>query len=826
MLNARYPSTYPSFKDTSVYVNGVAPVETTGDDEVEAPKNAIPSAWSASIVHNRMRSSHSKRVHTFARIQGMLDGNPPYPKSRLQRAGLHVNSNVNWRDGEAITDGVALAYWSLFNDVEHIAQFTTSIGDPNFNPVIGEIVGAEFDTILREWDRFEDVMTEHQKDLCIYGTSFIFWPDKKDWRFEVGDIWRTLVPERTRNHVDFINVLMVEHVMTAQELWEIYESENDKWNKDVLGYILWHTANLSNKGKQYTKDWMVEQQTRIRNGDTCIDEIYNDDISLISTFSRESDGKISRGIFHPDVAGEAQRDWAFFADRQFDEMGEAVRMFTFTPGEKYVHGNKGMGHRIFNTIEGITQIDNSVMDSVRRSSTILVRSRTSRGRDPKQVQFNHGGIVDIGEAEFVQNLMGSNLSSSVDVARYFRFKVDSNNNISGASMSTPDGKPQTLGQAQIQITREAKVQKNRIAHYYKQGDFFMREIVRKMLKSKPSDPGGDLVELWKKRCIEKDVPEEFFVLTRENEGQNGLPEHMRVWMTRASGSGSQVADQIEMQAMMQILPTLGERGRTATLRDFVAANRGHRYIDRYLPKEDQTQQPTGDDTIASIENNQLEKGEMVVVSPDNNHAVHAPRHLQRLQQLAKGFNDAENAAREQGSQTPEVDAGQFGQYSLEEVDIAFQTLGPHFVRHLLYLQQDPTRQSVAKSLGAQWAILANFGDKIANNAQEARAKKLREMKQQQEQLDAMSMEERVKMKGVEVDANIKMRKLIEDMKRAATRDQLEYSIQRQKVSFENEMKRAETVSKISREAASHAREMQEEREAASEVNGKEPTALF
>lgn len=779
----------------------VVPSTDIGGDLL-TPNHAVPNSASGRIIYDRMRKSHAKRALVFARIQGMIDGNPPYSKKSLKQHGMLAQSNVNWRDGEAIYESVALAYWSLFNDVQYIVQFMTNIGDPNQNPVIGETVAKEFDRVMREWDKFHDLMTDHQSDLIKFGFSSIIWPDEKDWRFNVADVWRFLVPERTRNHTDYINIAAVEHVMSAQELWDIANKINDKnedsspWSKDEIANILSFALNKDTKN-QYSRQTFAQLQTKIRNNDVQIDEILNEDILLVSLYIREYNGRVSHGIIHAEMEHGQSNEWVFFEDRQYSTMSEAVAIFSFTPGEKYVHGNKGMGHRIFNTVEGVTQLDNSLMDSARRASTVLIRSRSGRNRDMKKIRFHHGGFVDIGEAEFVQNLMGANLASSVEAARYYRNKLETNNNVSGANMATRDGKQTTLGETKIQVTREARVQKNRIAHYYKQLDRLFREIIRKMLKSRPGDSGYDVVKLWKDRCIEQGVPEEFFELTTENEGQNGLPSHLRVLVTRASGSGSQVADQVETQTMMQILPTLGERGRQRVLEDFVAANRGHPYIDRYLPPEDQQQQPVGDDTIASIENNQLEKGELVIVSPDNNHAVHAQRHLNRLKQIAEAFNGAEDQARNAGSETPSVDAGQFGQYSLEETDIAFQTAGPHFVRHLLFLQQDPTRVPLANSLAQQWAILANFGDKIANNAQEHRNKKLRDARKQQQELESLSMEERIENRKIEVEANIKMAKLRADIQRAANRDQLEFLLQRTKVSFDNELKRSKAISEIS-----------------------------
>ena len=207
-----------------VPANGIAPIEQVDEDEFEAPDNIIQDAESARVIYDKMRRSHAKRSHTYAKIQGMIDGNPPFSKRTLARAGQHTQSNVNWRDGESIYESVALAYWSLFNDVEFVAEFETNIADPAANPVIGKIVAEEFDKVLRQWKSFYRLMALHQGDLIKFGTSFVTWPDERDWRFDVADVWRFLVPERTRNDIESINLCAIEHVMSAHELWNIFET--------------------------------------------------------------------------------------------------------------------------------------------------------------------------------------------------------------------------------------------------------------------------------------------------------------------------------------------------------------------------------------------------------------------------------------------------------------------------------------------------------------------------------------------------------------------------------------------------------------------------
>ena len=99
------------------------------DGNLEAPVNVIASESAARVVYDRLMHSHAKRCWNYERIQGLLDGNPPYSPRAMQEAGLADMSNVNWKDGDAVYKSVALAYWSLFNDVENIAEFKVDFGE-------------------------------------------------------------------------------------------------------------------------------------------------------------------------------------------------------------------------------------------------------------------------------------------------------------------------------------------------------------------------------------------------------------------------------------------------------------------------------------------------------------------------------------------------------------------------------------------------------------------------------------------------------------------------------------------------------------------------
>jgi hypothetical protein len=727
-----------------------------------------------------------QRCHTYERIQGMLNGNPPYNPHAMAAAGLTDMANVNWKDGDAIYRSIALAYWSLFNEVKSVIDIKVSLSDDEGqNTEWSSIMSEEWDKIIRSWPNFIKHMSVHQGQMLRFGLSLIIWPDERDWRFKPINAKSFMLPDQTRNDLDDLTLIAIENKYSAQYLWEIYDNLQDSkghWNRDALGEILFQLANIPDDESRDTLD-CNDLQERIRNGDFYYSDLYNDDITMVSILSKEyDDDKITHHIIHRSITTE---EFPYFYNRQYANIREAVKYFTFTPGEEHVHGSKGVGHNIFSPVEAITHLDCSVLDQARRAGSLLIKSGPTRGQDERQVRFVHGGVIDVGEAEIQQNTMGNNVAQTVEVSRYFKEKTFTNNNISGNDPGFPDKNIRSSNrQSQLQVLKEAKVQKNQIAHYYEQLDHFFIELIRKMLMSKSGYPGYDYVQTWKEACIERGVPEQIFDARSAKKNPNGLPTYLGVAATRSSGSGSQIADQLTMQRVMEVLPTMGERGKINALMDYIAAFRGHEYVERYFPPEDRQRQPTGDDTIASIENNQQSDGKQVIVSPDNNHLIHATNHMRIMVEVMQAYQ-----------QDPQAQINEDTNI-LQYADKLMGVTGPHFVKHLFFASQDPTIRADVQQLNAQWAVVANFGDQIAMNANRQREAELAELQRQQQAIQEQADQntpEHIKARG---DIELKQRKLEAQIQRDRVRDRNKFALAAEQLRSSSQLARAKAANEI------------------------------
>lgn len=784
-------------------------IDPSSNDAALAPMRVIPTAQAALAIYRNLRDRNLKRIGGYQKIQGMLDGNPPYNPARMMKEGLSDMCNVNWKDGEALYRQAVLAYWSLFNQVEFIADFKVTLDEPKemamgegsgytpegrkaasvMNAELGKIISEEWNNVIRSWPSFNKRMNFHQGELLKFGLNAIIWPDERDWRFKPVSVKNFIVPDNTENDMEMIDLICIENTYSARYLWEVYDSlsdgDNGVWNKKVLGDLLVRLANISDVNAYRTDRvdplWL---QSELKQGNLYFDALYNDDIRLVSIFVKEyDDGAFSHIMIHPSLSTD---DFVYFNYKQYKNLREAFTYFTFSPGESMLHSNKGLGHSIYAAVEAITRLDCSLLDQAIRSGSLLLRSNPGRGADDRSVKFVPGGIIDLGECEVAQNTLGSNVQNIAETSRYFKQKILENNNISGFDSSTQDKDYQSAFTMQYQASREARVQRNVIAHYYDGLDRFFREIVRKMLLSKPSYPGYEYVKTWKENCIARGVPKEVFEIG-DNVTPDGLPRHLQVSATRSAGSGSQTADIMEMQLVMNLLPQLGQRGRQAAMEDYIAAARGWRYKDRYLPMEDQDNQPTGHDTIASLENNQLSDGKQVIVSSDNNHLVHATNHMRMMVEWMEMYQQDPQAMYEDTT-------------LLQKEYQIFSVAGPHFVKHLMILSQDPTMKAQYEQLNAQWAQVANFGDMIANNAikqQQAQMAQQQEAQMLQQQYEQQNTPEQIKARGSVMAKEMKTKA---DIELDRYKERYKYLLEAEKLRNKDDIDRAKAAVELANEA--------------------------
>lgn len=488
-------------------------ITTEDSGEIKAPHNIITTEEAARAIYFQYRTEHLKRIQLYAQIEGLFSGNPPYNPAELAKMGLAHISNFNNLDGRALYERGALAYWNLVNSTETLIKFSIEGEAPQ---LLGyaDIMAQEWTKIVRKWPSFYTLMNTMCAQIVKFGLSPVVWPDERDWKWRVIELSKFFVADQAQCDMEQLTCICVETTFTAQYLFEIYnefkDTDKDKtpWNTDALAKLLIFRAN-SWAGKDRLFLDAMDIQMRIQNGDFTWNDVFTDDIRIVSLLYREYDGEISHYMFDRFFSAS---EFIFFQDRQYKSLVDGFVLFTASPGEFTIHSNRGLGHKVFSGVQAMMQLDCSLVDCARWSGTPLIRSLATGSKDFEAIRIYPGAPTNIGSSEFVENTMGANISQIIGVSQYVNSKLQFNTANSGDDPGQPDRNQGSISpsQARARSFKEFNVLKNNIAHFYNSLDIVYRNMVSKMLRAKKAHPGYEEAKMWKDKCIQRGVPPQLF----------------------------------------------------------------------------------------------------------------------------------------------------------------------------------------------------------------------------------------------------------------------------------------------------------------------------
>ena len=741
-LNSVYPTPAPIIVDPKG--NGYS---------VIAPNNIIQSVSAAREIYANYRRDNIARIDLFSQIYGLISGNPPYDQDELDAAGLSHIANFNNMEASSIYEEGGLAYWNLLNQAATIAKFCFY---DTKNPDLvkyAQVLADTWDIVVREWDSFEAEWCTLTAQLLMYGYSPAVWADEKDWRWKTIEISRFLLPDQASVRPSMMTTVFIETSYTVQQLYEIYQNLEDvepgeksttPWNKEELGrYLLfkgqYYFGKNSNNDANTLSD-MMQFQDAITNGDISFGTMYTDEVRLISMLQREHDGEISHYIFTNDVVAdgviknEGPNGFLFFIDRQYKTIEEALVIVTASPGAFTIHANRGLGHKIFSTCQATMQMDCDVVNMSRLSAIPIIQSSSVGASNMEAIQVKPGVPMNIGNATFQNNTMGSNIEGVVGASGYLSNKLRSNIAHSGDDPGIPDRNQGSLApsQSRAKSFKEFGVLKNNIAHFYKKVDVIISNMVIKMMKAKENDPGYKEAKRWKDMCISLGVPKMLFDM------REGIPKWFRVKATRVAGDGSLLADIMGLDSLAPYVSSFGAKGVRQFQEDMVRATRGVDYVAAYLG-DTQPDEVSGGASVAGIENNDMRDGKSPIFSADNEQRAHIKVHLE----LGKMIVD-------QRSQQ---------QISAREADVVFTVLIPHLGEHIQAVAQNPLQRSFFEQVKEPFGQLSKYAALNRKNAEKEVQVELKKRKADEEATQATLNEEQrkdIKLEGDERRANAKV----------------------------------------------------------------------
>lgn len=742
-------------------VNGITDairgqITQKNDETIEPPKNIIQTVSAARNVYYAMRQEHIKRIALYAKIEGLIAGNPPYDPKELEQAGLSHIANFNDLQARSWYERSANARWNLVNQSETFATWNIEGNDPELKR-FAQIISRHFDTVVRQWKSFTTTMGTHLGQLDKFGLSPVVWSDERDWRWRVIELSRFFVPDQAQSDIEQLSSVAVESIYNVQDLFAIYNEwkdagkEDSPWDVEELGRLLLYFGNTAYKTNVDMFTDVMEMQRHYQNGDLALQSIFSDGIRLVSLFYQEYDLKVSHYMFH--------RVWdtgklLFFVNRQYEKMCEAIHIFTSSPGEFTLHSNRGIGHKIFSASQAIMQLNCNLVDAARIAGTPLVKGNPVSGKEFEQVKLFPGVPTNIGAAEFVENRLGDNIEKIMRVSQFMTQMIQFNIANSGDDPGVPDAaaKGSISGdQAKMGAFREFGILKQNISHTYNQLDFLVETAGYRMLQSKKGWAGYEFAEEWIRRCVADGVPELIFKEARTNKkkylNRMGL---LSVKATRVAGDGSQLARILSLEQAGAIAGMFGAKELKALKREWIMATFGPDFLPVFDQDSDDVDETSGGASLAAVENNSMLMGLSPIFSLDNEHRSHTSVHL------ALAADTMQRTLQQQ--------------MDLVKADEVFQSLIPHIASHIQTLARNPYAKDFVEKIKKPWKQIQDFAILNRKNAFAQRQKQMEQQQQDQQKTQQVLTDEQrkdIQVQGEEKRKDFKVQSTVQRAKEAS-----------------------------------------------------------
>lgn len=653
------------------------------------PTSRIKDATSARTIYTSLQQDDLLASAQRARVQGMIDGNPPYDENELVELGQAGRTNVNWGGAKSRIDDALIPHYDMVTSVPTYATIRTSVGGPTVSSEYGRIISEEFHRMLDDWDSFLYQIQLSQSQKVIHGLGPCFWKDERDWRPTALKRRNFLIPSNTKASTDDLKVAFIIDYMEVDELYRYIEkpevADRTGWKTEQVKCAIRGAGNTE-EDRAMSWEWWQEQ---LKDNNFYISYARTKTVEILHAFVKEFDGKVSHHILTRDPLIEGKDNYLFSKIGRFDKWRHVLRLFYDTVGNGDMRSIRGLGQDVYKFGEASNRLNNTIIDGAIQASCRLWQAGT--GSD-----IGKFAAIEIGPDRVVPpglNLLpfnnGQNIQSAIAVAGHFQM-VEANQTGAYKGSMTKGGNPVTAEEIIAQQGEKAKITSAKAQHYLIDLDGYYTEMYRRASASglMKIDPGGEEALAFQKRCTDRGVPVE------------AIRNVDSVKATRAIGNGSAPGRRMAMLNMQPLMPFMPEEKKKVFVRDLIAATADDQgAADRYGP--DLNPQPPGmDDWQASVENGSLMTGTPVVITDQQNHFIHVTYHINFMLGLMNEVQD--------------------GLLDPKSADLAFQDAGPHTVQHLEYLAQNPLRVNELKEFQEQLSEIMKFADQLHGEAERLR----------------------------------------------------------------------------------------------------------
>jgi hypothetical protein len=703
---------------------GDGSLATLDTQTLEVPTTRMKDAVAVSSYVRRLIDNDAKRSYKRARLNGLIDGQPPYKASKLREQGRADAANVNWGRARSYMESGSGQFYDLFSDAPGYITIRTAVGTPEQKETWSNVISEEADRALKYNPVWDYEMSLSLDNMVLHGCGPLLFEDayrSLPKAFLCGDL---KVPEFTKSDTYYWESSMVQATYYPAELYEFIKDEKSAksvgWDVEQTRKVIANAIGIRNEaGIMY--EWEFYEAELKNNALSYYDE--SKICRLAHCFWKEFDGRITHAIVERDQASGLEIKYLYINVGRYDAFCNVIHPMYFDHGNGgYHHSVTGLGVKMFGAMEYENRLICNLGDKA-FSPKMLFKPTTADATQKLQLaRFGEYGVLPRG-TEAVQTPVQGVMQESLEM---YNLVQGLNQDVLGnyKQVSVPQtGNPATKYQKMMEAALQSALSKTQFNRFYAQLDQLYQEIYRRLSRSNSTCP---IAKDFQDKCKERGVPKE------------ALQKTENIQATRVVGQGNGF---MRKQAIDSLLPMAGampEDGRANLIRDKIAAEAGQSAVNRYYTQK-QPQMASDQEVDAKLQVTQMQSGQPTTISASQNPVVFATTFtqaaMQSLQSLSKGGDP-------------------------HEVLRFLSLAGPAIAAHLKRFEQDPTRKQVHEQLTGQLKQIGQATDKLKQGLmKQAQEQKAQQQKQQQTMTDAQLKQAKaqsdIALKKVKTQAQLK-----------------------------------------------------------------------
>lgn len=704
---------------------------------LEAPVCRMSDAFNVQSFARQLINNDDQRSYKRARVNGLIDGRPPYRASKLKEAGRAEACNANWGRARSYMEAGAGNFYDLFSEAPTYLNVLTRHGTAEQRETWSEILTTEADRILRETDQWDYEMQVSIDNMTLHGCGPLMFENADNClpkAFLCGDL---KVAEFTKSDTFYWDSGLVQATYYPPELYAFIENEEAAkvvgWDVEFTKKVIANAIGIRNEaGILY--EWEF-YQAELKNNSLN----YYDDSKIIRVahvFWKEFNGRITHAIVERDSASGTETRFLYLNIGRYASFTNSIHPMYFDHGNGgYHHSVTGLGVKMYGPMEYENRLICNLCDKAFAPKMIFKPGSAEATQRIQLTRYGDYATLPKG-VESIQVPVQGLMSDAIEFYEVIQgINSDTLGTYKQRSVPQTSGNPPTKFQRMLEAAQQSALSKTQINRYYKQLDKLYIEIYRRLSNLNSTCP---LAKKFQEACQQQGVPPEAIVRTA------------RVQAGRVAGQGTGFMRKVAIDSLFPVAAAMPEEGRANLIRDKIAVEAGQHAVSRYFPEKHQPM-PSDQEVNALTEVSKLKTGVPSKPASSQNPVVFATVIAQAAMQSIQSI--------QRGGDPHEV---------LRFLSLA----GPAIAAQLQRFANDPSRKAIHQALSQQLQQIAKATDQL----KQALVKQAQQQKQQQQKQATMMNDLQLKNLKTRSDIALKNQKQQAQLVQRAQRHQFDMAL--------------------------------------------------